>query len=342
MRIAIIGIGAVGGVIAAKLMDLNPVLISKNENITNSIKKEGLKFKDFKSKTIIARCCPQIYTSFGFEKEKFDVIFLCTKATEIESVAKESLKYLSESGFVVTFQNGIVEERLKEILPPESIIGAIVGFGATMHSPGFVEMTSKGEIVIGELDGKATERIQVLKSILDNVIETRITTNIWGAKYSKLLINACITTMGAVSGLTLGEMLSYPQFRAIFRRILFEGVEVAKRKGIKLEKISGVSIHKLAASKREIENKPCLSKYYKDLIIKIIGRKYKNLKSSSLQSLERGRKTEVDFINGIIVKYGRETGFETPVNKKIVSMVHEIEEGKRSISIENLKELIQI
>ena len=341
MKVAIVGIGAVGGVIASYIdREYNPTMISKNKEIVKNIREKGLKIINPRQPVCNVQCCPSIYSSFSEQKEKFDVIFLCTKATNVIEAAKEAVDYLTEIGFLVSFQNGIVENSLLEFIPEKKLIGGIIGFGATMHKPGIVEMTSKGEIVVGELNGKITERVQILKSMLDNIIETRITDNIWGAKYSKLLINACITTMGAVSGLTLGEMLSKPEFRKIFRHILYEGVEVAKRKGIKLEKISGVSIHKLAASEREIKGKFCLSKYYKDLIIKIIGRKYKNLKSSSLQSLERKRKTEVDYINGVIVKYGKEIGFETPVNEKIVNIVHEIEEGKREISPQNLEELI--
>ena len=341
MKIAIVGIGAVGGVIASAINnEHHTVMISKNREITETIKEKGLKAKNPDSSDFNIQCCPSIFTSFKEQNDKFDIILLCTKATHVRDAANEALNYLTEIGFLVSFQNGIVENSLLEFIPEKKLVGGIIGFGATMHKPGVVEMTSKGEIVIGELNGEITERVQILKSILDNVIDTRITGNIWGAKYSKLLINACITTMGAVSGLTLGEMLSKPEFRKVFRHILYEGVEVAKRKGIKLEKISGVAIHKLAASNREIEGKLCLSKYYKDLIIRIIGRKYKNLKSSSLQSLERRRKTEVDYINGIIVKYGKETGFATPVNEKIVKIVHEIEEGKREISLQNLNELI--
>ncbi len=340
MRIAVVGIGAVGGVIASYIdKEYTPVMISRNKEIVENIREKGLKIKNPRFPVCNIQCCPSIYTSFSEQEEKFDVIFLCTKAINVEDAAKEALNYLTEIGFLVSFQNGIVENSLLDFVPEEKLVGGIIGFGATMHKPGVVEMTSSGEIVIGELNGKISERVQVLKTILDNVIETRITENIWGAKYSKLLINACITTMGAVSGLTLGEMLSKPEFRKVFRHILYEGVEVAKRKGIKLEKISGVPIHKLAASKREVEGRICLSKYHKDLVIRIIGRKYKNLKSSSLQSLERRRKTEVDFINGIIVRYGKETGFETPVNEKIVKIVHEIEQGERNISSKNLDEL---
>ncbi len=339
MKIAVVGIGAVGGVVASRIApEFAPVLISKNKDIYQKIKTEGLRLVLPSGEEKVSHF--SVFTSFREQSERFDVILLCTKANSVLEAAKEGFLYLTDNGFIVSFQNGIVEDLLLKVIPEGKLIGGIIGFGATMHKSGVVEMTSKGEIVIGELNGKVSERVKALKSILDSVIDTRITENIWGAKYSKLLINACITTMGAVSGLTLGEMLSRKEFRGIFRRILYEGVEVAKGKGIKLEKISGVKIEKLAASKREVEGKFCLSRFYKDLIIRIIGMKYSKLKSSMLQSLERGRKTEVDFINGIIVLYAKETGFPAVINEKLVEIVHDIEGGKREIGVKNLELLL--
>ncbi len=343
MKIAIVGIGAIGGVIAAKLHEkFSPILVSRNEEIVKKIRNEGLKLKDLsrKRETLIT-VYPEIYSSLKEIPKKFDVIFLCTKATSVLEAVLNSIDSLKDDGFFISFQNGIVEDRLLNSIPQEKLVGGIIGFGATMVEPGLVEMTSGGEIIIGEINGKITKRILNVKSILDSVATCRITKNIWGAKYSKLLINACITTMGAISGLTLGKMLGEKKFRKTFRLILYEGIQVGKKKGIKLENVSKVPIEILSATKREAMGKFSPSKYYKDFIIKQIGKKYGKLKSSSLQSLERKRKTEIDFINGIIVKYGKEVGINTPLNEKLVKIVHEIEEGKRKISRKNLEELFQ-
>ncbi len=341
MKIAVAGCGAVGGVIAARINErYSPVLFCKNKEITEAISEKGLKASFFDGSAV--RCFPKVYANFEDCGEKFDVIFLTMKATVLKGAVKRAVNFLSDEGFLVTFQNGMPEREIFDIVPKERVIGGIIGFGATMHSPGVAEMTSAGEIVVGEFAGGISDRIKGLKEILDNVITCRITDNIEGAKYSKLLINACITTMGAVSGMYLGDMLADSNFRKIFRFILFEGVEVAKRKGIKLEKISGVKIEKLAADKREVEGKFCLKTLFKDLIIRILGMKYSKLKSSSLQSLQRGRKTEVDYINGEIVRLGRETGFPVPVNEALVNIVHAIEKGEKEISPENLKDILPV
>ena len=338
--IAVAGCGAVGGVIGGFIWDKeDTVLICKNPEITQAIRTHGLYVKGVRGNW---RFTPRAYANFSDQRDKFDIILLTMKATAVMDAAREALEYLKPNGFIVTFQNGIVEDKVLEIVPREKLVGGIIGFGGTMHSPGVVEMTSRGELVIGELDGQITERVKELQRILNYVTPTRVTTNIWGAKYSKLLINACITTMGAISGLYLGEMLARKEFRKIFGEIIYEGVKVARAKGLKLEKISGVPIDKLAPT--DSERKPGFtpSKFLKDFIIRLIGFRYRRLKSSSLQSLERGRKTEVDFINGTIVNYGKEVGVPTPVNEKIVQMVHEIEDGVRKISPQNLEELLPL
>lgn len=341
MKIAVAGCGAVGGVIAAKINEkCSPVLFCKNLEITKTISEKGLEAWFFDGKKV--QCFPRVYADFENCGEKFDVIILTMKATALKDAVKKAVNFLTDDGFMLTFQNGMPEREIFDIVPKEKVIGGIIGFGATMHSPGVVEMTSAGEIVIGEFAGGISDRVKALKQVLDNVIECRITDNIEGAKYSKLLINACITTMGAVSGMFLGDMLADGNFRKIFRYILFEGVEVAKRKGIKLEKISGVKIEKLAADKREVEGKLCFKTFFKDWIIRIIGMKYSKLKSSSLQSLQRGRKTEVDYINGEIVRLGKEVGFPVSVNEALVEIVHSIERGKKEISSENLKDILTL
>ncbi len=338
--IAIAGCGAIGGIIGGFVWDKeDTVLICKNPEITQAIRTHGLYVKGVRGNW---RFTPRAYANFSDQREKFDIIILTMKATAVYDAAKDALNYLKPDGFMVTFQNGIVEDKLLEIVPEEKLIGGIVGFGGTLLSPGVVEMTSRGELIIGERNGKVTERVKELQRILNYVTPTRISENIWGAKYSKLLINACITTMGAVSGLYLGEMLRRKEFRKIFGEIIYEGVKVAQARGIKLEKISGVPIDKLAPSENDRKKGFTFSRFLKDTIIRAIGWRFRRLKSSSLQSLERGRKTEVDFINGTIVKYGKEAGVPTPVNEKIVKMVHEIEDGIRKISPENLEELLPL
>jgi len=217
-----------------------------------------------------------------------------------------------------------------------------VGWGATMLGPGRIDLTSDGEFIIGELDGEVTHRLLIIKSMLEKICKVKISTNIHGALFSKLIINSCITTLGAVCGLYLGEMLNLSIARTIFLQIFTEAVEVAKASQINLEKIAGkIDPYKFALTSKELNNSFSFSLLKKHLMIQLIGIKYRRLKSSSLQSLERGKPTEIDFLNGYIVEKARKFNIPVPINEKLVAMVKAIEAGKMKIERENLYQILK-
>jgi len=180
--------------------------------------------------------------------------------------------------------------------------------------------------VIGNWEGKQDDRLGEIKEILEHLMPVKVSDDIFSELYSKLIINACITTLGAVSGLLLGKMLMKKKTRDLFIRIIFEAMAVADAIGLNVPPYSG----KLDYYK--FRNKGFFSGIKRHLTILVIGFKYRKLKSSSLQSLERGKRTEVDNYNGYITLKGLEYKVETPVNKKLTEMVKEIEAGKRKIS----------
>lgn len=157
-----------------------------------------------------------------------------------------------------------------------------------------------------------------------------ISDNIMGSLYSKLIINSCITSLGAVCGLYLGEMLSIGRIRNIFIEIMREAMAVADAMGLQVEDYGGkINYYKF------LQGSGFVSHFKRNALIRIIGFKHRRLKSSSLQSLERGKPTEIDFLNGYIVMNSRAYEVPVPVNDKIVSMIKEIEEDKRRITLEN-------
>jgi 2-dehydropantoate 2-reductase len=230
-------------------------------------------------------------------------------------------------------QNGICEENLANIVGRERTTGCIVGWGATMHNPGELEMTSTGTFVIGNLDNRVDRRLEALKTILDTTVPTA-SHNIMGDLYSKLIINACITTLGAICGLYLGEMLAIKKVRSIFIKIMEEAMAAADAHGIKVETYAGKLNYY-----RFLESKGLFGRLKRHLFIRLMGFKYRRLKSSALQSLERGKATEIDYLNGYIVKLAGQKNIPVPINEKCVKMVKEIETGKRKISKDNFREL---
>jgi len=332
-RICVVGPGAIGGVVAAILTrkGYDIQLVAKHQDLAEKISRSGIQVSGYLGE--FKQAIPTVATSNELEGV-FDYVLIATKAYGMEEAARGFLPYLDENSRVVSMQNGICEPALAEVLGKERTIGCVVGWGGTMHEPGRVEMTSGGECILGNWNREADEKLEKLAEIMGHVIETRISNDILSELYSKMIINACITTLGVISGLYLGKILAKRKARILFIEVIREAVEVAGAMGLTIAPGARgkLDYYKFIAP-------GFLSGFRRHLTIWIIGIKYRKLKSSSLQSLERGRKTEVDYYNGYIVEQGKAFSVSTPVNNKLKSMVNEIETGKRKIAPENLREV---
>ena len=333
MRICIIGAGAIGGVVAGALAKegYDITLVTKHADTAEKINSSGIEVKGSYGDFTIP--IPAV-ASVGELQGKFNYVLIATKADGLEDAAKGVLPFLYVNSRVISMQNGICEEMLAAIVGPERTIGCVVGFGATMLAPGVVEKTSGGEFIMGNWEGEPDEALKKLSELLNTVVETRISAEIFQELYSKLIINSCITTLGAVCGLYLGEMLAKQHTRRLFIGVIKEAIQVADAMRMKVPPgASGkLDYYKFLSSGP-------LSEFKRHLTIRVIGMKYSKLKSSSLQSLERGRKTEVKNYNGYIATKGKEYAVSTPINEQLTLMVGEIEEGKRKITPDNFKEI---
>lgn len=135
----------------------------------------------------------------------------------MEETAEQILPFIHKKSLVISTQNGICEYRLSEIVGVERTVGCVVGWGATMVQRGHLEMTSTGRFWIGYIHRQsADEGLETVKSLLETVVPVTITPNIIAELYSKLIINSAITSMGAVTGLYLGEMLANGKIRNFY------------------------------------------------------------------------------------------------------------------------------
>lgn len=335
-RILIEGIGGIGGVVAARMIlhGYDPVLVTNNPEITAAINANGLQITTPEgASTVPAQA--HTHLSEVSTDEGFDAAYLIMKANTVLDAVRETMPLLKTDGYVVTFQNGIVEDAVAEVIGRERVVSGIIGWGGTMHAPGVYEKTSIGTTHIGELDGQITDRLRALEKAMATSADVVVTTNIRGALWSKLAINCTITTIGALTGDTLGVMLQDKRMRRAFLRAYSEVVDTAEASGVKLERI--------AANPRSLyvpPNAGSLTWWVKDLLVRFVGRKYGKLKSSSLQSLERGRKTEIDYLNGYVVEQAKHVNVPTPVNAALVRMIKQIEAGERQIQRTNLDDLL--
>jgi 2-dehydropantoate 2-reductase len=334
LKIALVGAGAIGGVTAARMTRAGWAVqvVSNRPEAVQLAQDPGFHIFGVGGEAHIP---VRVVKTFEELEGPLDVVFVATKTAEAPAAAESLLPLLKPDAALVSLQNGICEEALAEVVGAERIVGCVVGWGATFHGPGRMEVTSEGEFVVGRLDGRVDARLEAVRDMLDAAAPTRISTNIMGELYSKLIVNSCINSLGVIAGVPLGQLLAVRKIRKVFIAIMAEALAVADAMGLTVPPGGGgkLDYHRFLAD--------CgwLGDLRRHLTIRLIGFKYRRIRSSSLQSLERGRKTEVDFLNGYICRQGRRHHVPTPVNDAVVEMIHEIEDGKRPISMANLDEL---
>jgi 2-dehydropantoate 2-reductase len=334
-RILLAGVGGIGGVIAARLLQAGhrPILLTANASITEAIRARGVQvIEGGLRQSIAAEAVTTIEELPG--DARFDLALLLMKANAVVAAARQIAPRLGPAGFLVPCQNGIVEDAVAEAVGAEKVVAAIVGWGGTMHEPGVYEKTGPGAIHIGELDGRPSQRAERLAAILRAASPVVVSQNIRGVLWSKLAINCVITTLGAVTGRTLGEMLKQKNIRRIFLGVYREVIDTAEALSVRLERVAAdPKLLYLPAGAGP------LKAFFKDLLVRLVGRRYGRLKSSMLQSLERGRPTEIDFLNGYVVREAARANVPVPLNQALVRLVKEIEAGRRPPDPGNLNEL---
>jgi 2-dehydropantoate 2-reductase len=319
--VAVIGAGAIGGITAAHLVraGYDVELVCKHADRAAEISTKGVHITGVRGDMHVPiKAVAEIEQLSGPK----DVLLIVTKAYDMPDAARRALPFLKPDSFVVSMQNGICTEALAEVVGEQRAVGCVVGWGSTMLPDGTLNMTSEGDFVIGGY--QPDKDVTPLQTVLGHMIETRISDNIIADLYSKMIINSCITSMGVLSGLYLGQILKIRKARNIFTAIIREALAVAAAMKIDVKPYGGkLDYHSL------VDKTGPLADCKRHLMIRLIGFKYRRLKSSSLQALERGKPTEVDYFNGFIARKGAALGVGTPVNSRITQMVKEIESKAR-------------
>lgn len=333
LKLAVIGAGAIGGATAAflKRAGWDPYLVCKHADTLAQIHSRGLEIFGLKGAHTLQLTTVQTVADLP---QDLDIVLHATKANDCVAAAKDLVPRLHPTSRVVSLQNGICEDALGDILGRDRVIGCVVGWGATHTGPGKIEVTSPGEFILGSIDQQVDGHLETVRSMLDAVQPARISDNIMGELYSKLMINSCINSLGAITGVRLGELMAVGKIRRIFITIMREALTTANAMGIQVAPSTGGKLDYY----RLLGGSGVLKWIQRHLVFRIIGVKYRRVKSSSLQSLERGRPTEIDYLNGYICDRANEHGVPTPLNQAVVTMIKAIEAGQRSIGMDNLKD----
>lgn len=331
MRAAIYGAGSLGTILGAYITKNGGQveLINRNKAHIEALRTKGAQVVGTVNFT-------QPVTAYLPEQMegKYDIIFLMTKQQQNVEVVTRLKEFLADDGVIVTLQNGIPELQIGEIVGNNRTLGCTVAWGATMKGAGVCELTSQPDSLtfsLGSLTAERNGHFEDVKALLEKMGEVEVDENFVGTRWSKLLINAAFSGMSAVLGCTFGEAAKPKASRRIVQALIKECIDVCAVGGIRIEPVQGKDIVKL------LDYKNCIKKALSFFIIPIAIRKHALLKASMLQDIEKGKLTEVDAINGVVSAYGRKVGCPTPMNDKVVEIIHRIERGELTPSFDNLK-----
>ncbi|MEE9150246.1 MAG: 2-dehydropantoate 2-reductase [Thermoplasmata archaeon] len=303
MRILVFGAGALGSFIGGVLSKKYDVTLYGREEKILPIRESGLRIN---GKTNVVVRPKTAFDQKDLEGQVFDLIILAVKSYDTESAMDTVKDMVGQSTAVLSLQNGLDnEDIIGEVIGKERTLGGVTSHGITFIEPGEVHHAGTGETVIGELNGEETERIKEISTALTSVgIETRISKNIESEIWTKGIVNAGINPLTALTRLQNGYLLKIPWLTRLLENTCQECIRVANKAGIDLPGCDIIEKTKNVA-KLTAENK-----------------------SSMLQDIERGRRTEIDSINGAIVDIGKKHNVETPVSSTLVSLIKGIEEGR--------------
>jgi 2-dehydropantoate 2-reductase len=262
---------------------------------------------------------------------RFTRVLLCVKAQHTEGAARALKPFLAEDGYVVSAQNGLNELTIAGIVGRERTIGAFVNFGADYLEPGRILYGGHGAVVLGELDGKTTPRLTALHRLIKDFEPKAIVThNIWGYLWGKLGYGALLFAT-ALTNDSIADALAAKEHFDLYRALGREVMAVALAEGIKPEGFNGFDPAAFMADADTARTERSMAA--------MVAHNRGSAKSHSgiwRDLAVRKRKTEIDAQIAIIAEIAAKHGQKAPITRRLVALIHEIEDGKRAMGRENL------
>jgi len=310
MKICILGSGALGGSIGGVLTESGSevYLIDPWTEHVRTMNRQGLKLREDSSERAVKVRAATDCQGIG----PADLILVLVKSYHTKEAIENAGPIIGDKTVVLSFQNGLGnEEILAEVVGKERVIGGRTFTGGVLLGPGHVIAGRRGkQTYIGELDGRITKRVnEIARQFNQAGLETIISANIIGIMWDKLLINVATGALSGITRLPYGELYKVKEVMDCALEAVLEAIAVAKAIGVKLTITDPKEIWFKAA-----ENLPG------------------EFKASMLQDIEKGSRTEVDSINGSVVRLGEKHGVPTPVNRVLVACIKGIEHYLKGLS----------
>jgi 2-dehydropantoate 2-reductase len=335
-RIAFLGTGAQGASIGADfaLAGLDVTFIEQWPEHVMAIRENGITV-NLPSRSINVKVPALHLCQVAEIKEPFDVVFLVVKAYDTKWACQLIEPCLAPDGLIVGLQNGMTHEDIAAVVGRERTIGAVIEIASNMFVPGVTNRQNDHDtswFALGALDPKTQERVESVAGLLRNAGRVEVMEDIHSAKWMKLVVNAAELIPSAIVNLPLADAARAPGMLEVMRVAGYEAMQAALADGAKIIPIIGME----AVTTNHPER-------YVDQIFEEVLKTFSQADTltTSLQDWRKGRRAEVQEVNGLVVDILRAHGQKAPLNQRVVEVAFDIEAGRIEARPENAALLIE-
>ena len=307
MKISIIGSGAMGSLFGGRLSlaGHEVVLYDVHREHVEAVKRGGLAIEQAGSGEVTVASPAASVDPEDVRGSQAMIVFV--KSTATEEAAKQFVPYASPDTVVLTLQNGLGNEAIiRRYFGAERTAAGVTSQGATFLGPGRIRHAGRGPTHIGMADGGAAKLAPLAAALTAAGFETHVEGDVADLIWNKLIINVGINALTALTGKPNGRLLDFEETKAIMADLVAEALAVAAARGVR------------------ITHADSLQTVYE------VAKKTGANRSSMLQDFDRGRASEIDFINGAIVREGAELGIPVPVNATLTRLIRALEKARAS------------
>jgi 2-dehydropantoate 2-reductase len=347
-HIVFVGAGAVGGYVGGQLARVgeNVTLVDPWPEHVQAIRSRGLHLSGSQGSHVVRVAAFTLSDVQSFVRKPVDIAIVCTKSYDTEWAATLIAPYLADTGYVVSMQNGINEERIARAVGWGRTVGATVStISVNAFEPGCIRRyqqpgsaTRHAVFRVGEVHGLVTERVTELARILDRVDTAKVTTNLWGERWTKLTANTITHGLLGATGLDNTHVyLGRGKIHRLGVRLAAEAVAVGRAHGFELGTVLGIAPDDwLAASARQ---DPSAVERVQTGLTAWMATLLEPSHSSVGRDVQRGRRSEIDFTNGLVADKAREIGVPAPTHAAVTELVRRIDRGELTPSPANIDHL---
>jgi len=336
-RIAVLGTGANGASIAADLVSSghDVTLVEQWPAHVEAMRASGLRIEmpdQVLEVAVQARHLCEVATF----KERFDVVLVLMKAYDTRWACHLIAPYVEPDGLVVGVQNGMTADVVAEVVGYERTVGSVIEVSSAMFNPGLVQRhtpPARSWFAVGALDERTSGREQEIAELLRHSGSVAVVDEIRSAKWMKLVSNCTTLVTTAILGLPMLAGLQTTGMRELMLRCGHEALDTGLALGHRILPIFGLTDADVAAPDTVVET--MLDKLYAGFVLP-------HTTTTILQDWEKGRHSEVDDINGLVVAEQSRLGLATPANAAVVELAHRIERGELETRPENVELLIEL